>query len=161
RSTAYLPGTTGITVGYNALVETGTTKEVVQSFPFALNLQSLIEQHVADPDLAKWLWQVSGISGFVILNNIGLPLHGATLYFVFSKLPLRGFGAFLALCVALTISEATFLGSEYDTFSLSGQLIYHARWYLFPLMSVAIWMLYQAVQGELRWPAEAWITIAG
>ena len=50
--------------------------------------------------------------------------------------------------------------SDFDSYSVGGQLPHHTRWYLFPLMSVAIWLGYQYLQSRLHWPRSVWISHA-
>jgi hypothetical protein len=49
-----------------------------------------------------------------------------------------------------------FLSADNDRWSLSGQLLLHTRWYLFPFAGLLVWRIYEILQKSVLWPGEAW-----
>ena len=159
RSSIYLPGTTSLYLGYNKLTEYPAYP--YNSWPFAFEIHQWLRGIISNPQILNWVWQIISMPTFVSLNIIGISLLIATGIYLSTKSARQEFILFSIVClcsVVITTIGAIAITSDYDSYSVGGQLPHHTRWYLFPLMSVAIWLGYQYLQSRLHWPQSAWIS---
>src|SRR6266550_1926006 len=134
RAPVYLQGASDVRFGLNLL------PGFFSSWPFGSALHNWITRAIPQPDVTKWAWEATCLSFFSMLNVIGIPLLAATSIYLMSERGRRVFGPFNFLifsAVAISIGFAMILASDYDPFSVGGQLPFHTRWYLFPFAGVA------------------------
>ena len=66
------------------------------------------------------------------------------------------YGWFLYAAVAMTvlsIAGGVLLTTDYDNYSVGGQLLFHTHWYLFALLPIPLWLIYRHVRDRWHWPA--------
>ncbi len=157
RAPVYLQGASDVRFGLNLL------PGFFSSWPFGSVLHNWITRAIPQPDVTKWAWEATCLSFFSMLNVIGIPLLAATSIYLMSERGRRVFGPFNFLifsAVAISIGFAMILASDYDPFSVGGQLPFHTRWYLFPFAGVALWRIGRFLQKRLSWPGAVWTSLA-
>jgi hypothetical protein len=108
-----------------------------------------VEKLTASPGLRRWIWQSVSLTGFALLNVVGLPLLAGTVLTLGSSRFRRRYGLVgwaLGAMTLLSIALAVVVKTDYDNYSLGGQLLLHTRWYLFPLHPFALWLVYRALR---------------
>ena len=160
RSPVYLQGTSDVHLGYNGLSNKGS---FFRSWPFAPEVHDWLTRAIPQPEAMKWVWEVTCVSMFSLLNVIGIPLLAATFVYVMSERSRRIFGPFNFLVFAAVVTSlglAIILASDYDSYSVGGQFPFHTRWYLFPFAGVALWRITRFFQKRFSWPAWVWTSLA-
>ena len=152
RSPVYLPGTASVQFGYNGLTAPGS---IVSSWPEAPTVYAWLASSVGDATILRGAWQAISIPAFVALNVLGVPLIvAAGIYFArpsaWRQLSLAS--ALIYWLVAASTLTAMVITTEYDSWSVGGQLLLHTRWYVFPLAAVAAYLVGRAVWLRLGWP---------
>jgi hypothetical protein len=156
RTGVYLQGTSNVRFGLAFL------SPLFSSWPFASEVHNWITRAIPQPDVTKWVWAVTCLSIFSLLNVIGIPLLAATSIYLLSERARRIFAPFnflIVSAVATSIGFAIVLASDYDRYSLGLQLPLLTRWYLFPFAGVALWTIGRFHQKRLSWPAAAWTSL--
>jgi hypothetical protein len=153
RLPVYLHGTINMRVGYNGLNE---FIPFINTWPFCSPLHDYLRKLIAQPDMIKWAWEAISVSMFSFLNIVGIPLLIASAIYLASQRARSIFGPFNFLVIyglATSICFAILLSSEYDKYSIGGQLPLHTRWYLFPFTGVALWMVWRFLEKRFSLPA--------
>jgi len=161
RLPIYLQGTSNVRLGYNGLSVSGLN--FFRSWPFAPQVHDWLTRVIPQPEVMKWVWEVTCVSMFSLLNVIGIPLLAATFVYVMSQRARRVFAPFNFLVFAAVVTSlglAIILASDYDSFSVGGQFPFHTRWYLFPFAGVALWRITRFFQKRLSWAAWVWTCLA-
>jgi len=153
RLPVYLHEATNMHVGYNGLNE---SVPFINTWPFCSQSHDYLRKLIAQPDMMKWAWEAISISMFSLLNIVGIPLLIGSAIYLTSQRARSIFGPFNFLVIyglATSICFAMFLSSDYDKYSIGGQLPLHTRWYLFPFAGVALWKVWRFLQKRFSWPA--------
>jgi hypothetical protein len=159
RSALYLPGTTGLRLGYNGV----SLYSWINSWPLASWVHQRLAARIGDAETLRWMWQIVSLSNFVLLNMIGVPLLVATIAYLLWKPARRDYLWFTVLTVWMVVCStvgAMVITTDYDSYSVGGQLPLHTRWYVFPFLSTAVWWLWGRAQRRLGLPRVVWIGIA-
>jgi hypothetical protein len=162
RSPVYLQGSSNIRLGYTGL-SVSQLGGLFRSWPLAAQVHDWLTRAIPQEEIMKWSWEATCLLMFTLLNVIGIPLLAATSVYLTSDRARRVFAPFnfLVLWAVLTsISLAIILQSDYDNYSVGGQLPFHTRWYLFPFAGVALWSVSQFIQRRVSWPPAVWICLA-
>ena len=163
HSSVYLKGTSGVRLGYNALAKKGGPTEWINAWPFSGTTYNWLSAKIPDPTTFDWTWEFVSLSAFGLLNIVGLPLLMGCLIYFATPAARREHSAFTILVIWMTVMSiiaAAVVGSEYDRYSVGGQMLFHLRWYVFPLAGYALWVAYERVQDHLHWPENAWAAAA-
>ena len=157
RSSLYLPDTSNIIVGATP------TKDERWAFSFSQPLYKYLAQQIHDPVMLGWLWQIISIVLFILLNSIGLPLLVATICYFYSKTfgRERLFFNLIAVGALLTsVAGAILITTNYDDFSVGGEMVNNTSWYILPMGSVGIWQAYQFLQTHWGWQRSKWLILS-
>lgn len=157
RTGVYLQGTSDVRFGLAFPLS-----PLFSSWPFASEVHNWITRAIPQPDVAKWVWTVTGLSIFSLLNVIGIPLLAATSIYLVSERARHIFAPFNFLIVSAAVTSIGFaiiLASDYDRYSVGLQLPLLTRWYLFPFAGVALWTIGRFLQKRLSWPAAVWTSL--
>lgn len=150
QSSIYLAGTASLKLGLNDL---SNPESWISSWPFSEQIYALISRlFVTHTRILLVVWQIVTLSAFVALNMIGIPLLIISSIYLFSKSAHQEFRLFTALIVwMLFVSTlgAMCLTTDYDSYSLGGQLLFCTRWYLFLLMIPGLYQVYKVVRPHL------------
>lgn len=155
RSSVYLAGTSNVHLEYVGL------SIFEKSWPFATEFDNWFAQTLPELPVRMVLREVAALISFVGLNMLGLPLLVAAHDYLASPPACREFRFFSILAfVGLGVSAvaATIISTDYDAYSVGGQLLLHTRWYIFPLMAVVTWEIYRSVQNRLNRPRIDWVS---
>ena len=160
RSPIYLPATSNIRFAYNAIAK--NLSFFIDTWPFALDIKRSLDQVVTNPQMAEYIWEFVSVPLWISFNSIGIPLLMATAWYFTSKSAHQEFSlfSFLILWMSLLSVPATLsLSTDYDRYSLGGQIMYHIRWYLFPLSFIPPWMLYKFLSKQWRISRLGWLSM--
>jgi hypothetical protein len=169
RSTTYLHGTTNFRFGYSGLSSTPGVGSHLTFWPFAESVREWLWRLLPQPDVFKWVWEVTCLFMFSLVSVIGIPLLAAIVIYTRSERSRRIFASFNFLifwAVVTSICFSIIFAPTYDAGAMQYLFPFHTRWYLFPFEGVALWLVARAVQKRLCWPAAVWsglasITLAG
>ncbi len=142
----YLEGTTNIYLGYNYL------SNITYALPFSSDVLYWLKGIIHNATAFLWTWQIVSVTAWTVLNIIGIPLMLVSFIYVSSRAAQREFLPLTMLLCWLVVTSwlgALFLTMDYDTYSVPGQLLFHTRWYLFPLYSFVLWKIY--LKAKERW----------
>jgi len=156
RSPVYLQGTTNLRLGYSGLTESPDFGSWFTSWPFAELVHDWLRRLLHQPNATKWVWEVTCLSMFSLVDVIGIPLLAATLIYLATKRARRVFAPFNFLVLSAIVTSICFsviLASSYDISTLGVGLTFLTRWYLFPFEGVALWWMARFVQKRFSWPA--------
>ncbi len=157
RSSIYLPDTTHLIFGATPV------KNEMWAFSFSQPFYKYLAQQIHDPTLLSWLWQIISIVLYVILNAIGLPLLIATICFFYSKTLSKGklfFNVIAIGALAASVIGAILITTNYDDYSVGGEMVNHTSWYILPMASVVIWQAYKFFQTHWGWRRSKWLTLS-
>ena len=160
QSPIYLTGTASLKLGFNHLTE--NMDFWINSWPFSVKVYTLLRYLIPNSEILKIVWQIVSMSAFTALNMIGIPLLIATNIYMFSKPATQEFRLFTFLIAWMTIVStlgAMCLTTDYDNYSVGGQLLFPTRWYTFLLMVPALCQVYQFFHSHLSLSKSKQITI--
>ncbi|QKQ73067.1 hypothetical protein [Nostoc sp. TCL240-02] len=152
KSSYYLAGSASIKLGFNNLTNPKEWTNWINAWPFSQNIYHLVSHLIPNSTVFKWVWQIVSMSAFVALNMIGIPLIIITSIYLSSKSVRQEFFLFTSLIVWMIVVStlsAICLTSDYDSYSLAGQMMFPPRWYLFLLMIPGFHYIYQFFQPHL------------
>lgn len=127
----------------------------INSWPLAGTLKGLLYGTLR----GRVLWQLVTVPLFMLCNIIGIPLIAMTVAFMRTDGARGRFKLFsFTICWATVMSlpMALFLTTEFDRWSLGGEMLLHTRWYLFPLEGAVLCLIFIRLQAGLKWPHEVW-----
>ena len=156
-SQVYLPNTSQLIIGATPI------KDERWAFSFSQPFYKYLAQQIHDLVLLSWLWQGISIVFFVILNAIGLPLLIATVCYFCNKTLSRErlFFNLIAVGALLTsVAGAVLITTNYDGFSVGGEMVNHTSWYILPMGSVGIWQAYRFLQTHWGWQRSKWLILS-
>ncbi len=154
RSSRYLSGASGVHLRYNGLTQVQPDPRqlgaFINSWPFSgavhRRLQALLSGSTFD-----WAWQGVSMSAFSALNVVGFPLMVTTAFALARGLRVARFLASIGLVmVILSVVLAVVLDTDYDHYSLGGQMLLSTRWFLFPLAAVPMASAWRYLDGAPR-----------
>ncbi len=152
----YLKDTSIITIGYNGLTDLNSGAFWVSTFkawPGSDSIYQTLAAIILNADVLKWVWQVVELTAFTLLNIVGIPLCVATVIYLSNKHVRQNFawfGLFLGLLTVGSILVAIFVFMPSDRFSVPGEILFHVRWYVFPLMAGTLWLIFKSAQKRFR-----------
>jgi hypothetical protein len=160
QSPIYMAGTASLKLGFNRLTqEPGIW---INSWPFSGKVYALLKYLISSSEILEIVWQIVSMSTFVALNMIGMPLLISANIYLFSKSSLQEFRLFTFLIVWMTVVStlgAMCLTTDYDNYSVGGQLLLHTRWYIFLLMIPGLCKIYQFFQPHLSFSKPIQISV--
>jgi|GEM_PF-1918055 len=160
QSAVYLPNTAKISLTYNGLTRLGADHNWINGWPGVEKVYATLAAFVKDQNVFDWVWQFVSMTGFVCFNMVGIPLFIATIFYLRSK-SARGewllFSVLAIGVVVFSIIGATAINTSYDAYSVGGQMLLHAGWYLFPFMGIGLWKLYLSLQKRLNLRKSFWL----
>lgn len=163
QSPAYLPGSTSIQIGYNRLTEVSFTgRPLFNNWIFSDQVFAIIERSIPNTRVQVAVWHFISMSMFTFVNIIGLPLLIATVYFYTTRTYRVSFSVyknFLLIVLLVSLLVSMFLSMNYDPYSVPGQITFHTRWFLFPLMAVAMYGLLVRLQKRVQWGGSRWFAL--
>ncbi|QKQ73066.1 hypothetical protein [Nostoc sp. TCL240-02] len=151
QSSYYLSGTASFKLGFNGLTEP-SSDSYFNSWPFSSNIYDFLSRLIHNSTVFKWVWQVVSMCAFVILNMIGIPLFIITNIYLSSKLVRQKYLLFTSLIVWMTVVSTLggiCLTTDYDSYSLGGQLLETTSCYPFLLMIPGLYQVYKFFQPHL------------
>jgi hypothetical protein len=150
RLPIYQPNTSSLSIGNNKI---GFTLSFLSSWPGATSALELLESiWPRDSRAFQWIWQITCLTLFALLNIVGLPLLIAATAFLLDRKSWLAFGGFKALVVWLvmaSIAGACCISATYDSWSVGGQMLLHTNWYLYPLLGPGLCVLIRKVPGRI------------
>ena len=152
KSSYYLANSASIKLGFNNLTNPEEWTNWINAWPFSPNIYHLLSRLIPNLTVLKWVWQIVSMSAFVALNMIGIPLLIITSIYLSSKPGRQEFLLFRSLIVWMIVVStlsAMCITSDYDSYSLAGQMMFPPRWYLFLLMIPGFYYIYQFFQPHL------------
>ncbi|MEH1839545.1 MAG: hypothetical protein V7L20_12415 [Nostoc sp.] len=152
KSSYYLPNTASLKLGFNNLTDPKEWTNWINAWPFSTNIYDLLSHLIHNSTVFRWVWQIVSMSAFVALNMIGIPLLIISSIFLSSKPARQEFLLFTSLIlwmIAVSTLGGMCLTTDFDSFSLGGELLYLTRWYLFFLMIPGLYRVYQFFQPHL------------
>lgn len=152
KSPVYLAGTASLKLGFNNLTTLVGLDHWYNSWPFSGRIYTFLKYLIPSSEILAIVWQIVSNTTFVVLNMIGIPLLIIANIYLFSKSSLQEFRLFTFLIVWMTVVStlgAMCLSTDYDDYSLGGQLLLHTRWYIFLLMIPGLHKIYQFFQPHL------------
>ncbi len=143
---SYLPDTAGVGIGYNGL--TDSPRAFFNAWPGASWVRAGLERVLEGEGPRRWAWQVLSLSAFALCNVIGFPLAlGALAYRRLApEASLRTYAWLPFSAVIVSVVGGWVLVKGEDSFSIAGQLLFHTRWYLFPLGPAALFSIGMRLQ---------------
>ncbi len=152
KSPVYMAGTASLKLGFNNLTTVAVVGNWYNIWPFSDKIYTLLRYLIPSSEVLAIVWQIVSMPTFVALNMIGIPLLIIANIYLFSKSALQEFRLFTFLIVWMTVVStlgAMCLTTDYDNYSLGGQLLLHTRWYIFLLMIPGLCKIYQFFQPHL------------
>ena len=112
--------------------------------------------------LYNWAWHIACLTGFAILDIIGIPLLLVILLVpaIFKRHQVLNYYLFTIGLLLLSMLLAACWTMGYDQYSVPGQLLYHFGWYTLPLEGVGVAWLISKVQRRFRYAWVLWLVIA-
>jgi hypothetical protein len=158
RSDLYLGGSVGVHLGYSGVA----SHPLVNAWPLSELVHVWLSQMLPSPEAFMWVWQIVSVTSFVTLNVVGIPLFLASMMYLSRPVAWQQLGLLSSLmCSAVIVSTvgSMVLRAEYDSWSLSGQLLLHTRWYLYPLTAWCAFQVWKRLQILLTWPRRVWLAV--
>lgn len=140
QSPVYLKGTTNLKLGFNGLTDW------MNSWPLSDQIYVLLSHEISNKQLLSGIWTIISMSAFVALNMIGIPSLIITSIYLFSESARHEFRLFTSLIVWMTVMStlgAIFLTTDYDHYSVGGQLLLTTHWYPFLLIIPGLCQIHQ------------------
>ncbi|MEH1988499.1 MULTISPECIES: hypothetical protein [unclassified Nostoc] len=152
KSPIYLSGTTSLKLGFNNLTDPKDWTNWMTSWPFSTKIYDFLSRLIHNSTVFKWVWQIVSMSAFVALNMIGIPLLIINIIYLFCKPARQEFLLFTSLSVWMVVVStlgAICLTTDYDNYSVGGQLLLPTSWYPFLLAIPGLYQVYQFVRPHL------------
>jgi hypothetical protein len=158
QSPVYLENTTRLVIGNNRLTFS-VNQWWLNSWPFSDTVKGLLSGIFQDKTVFAWVWQITSMSCFVLFNMLGIPLILAAIVYLRSKPAFREWKLYTALTVWLVVASMVggmIISTNYDDYSVGGQMLLHTCWYALPLMAVGVWHLFLFLKARVSWSRQVW-----
>ena len=159
QSSAYLENTTRLVIGNNELTFSAD-HWWLNTWPFSDIVRSWFSSIFQDKATFAWAWQIVSMSCFVLFNMLGIPLVLASVIYLRSRPAFREWKLYTALTGCLLVASAIgamIIATNYDIYSVGGQMLLHICWYALPLMSIGVWHIFLFVKAHLSWSRRVWL----
>ena len=162
QSSIYLPNTAKIGFGYNDLTDPASGSNWLNSWPLSDHVYNWLHSVLPGDFTFLRVWQFVSLPGFVLFNMLSFPLLIAIFFYLRSKAATKEHIFFTVMIFWLLVTAtlgAMVITTSYDNYSVGGQMLLHTYWYVFPLLGVLAWRLYQFLQMRLKWHKWVWGTV--
>lgn len=158
QSPVYLENTTRLVIGNNGLT-LSANQWWFNSWPFSDVVRGWLSSVFQDKVAFAWAWQIVSMLCFLLFNVLGIPLFLASVVYLRSKPASREWKLYTGLTVWLLVVStigAMVIATNYDNYSVGGQMLLHTSWYLLPLMAVGVWHLFLFLKAHISWSRQVW-----
>lgn len=161
RLPAYLPQTSHLQFRNN-LLTFSPMSSWMQTWPGADWMLAALIGLFGDSVPQSWTWQIFCVLAFSVLNIIGLPSMLLALRYFFGRSARREWlllTLLLASMFVFSIVGATCLSANYDSYSVGGQMPLHLGWYLFPVLAIGLWQLWDSCEARVFVSKTVWVAL--